>query len=81
MKKILMGIMIAVSAAACSKSSNMSSTAVPDQVVASFNQRYPYASEVHWGMDNGLYEAQFKDAGSAQKDVLYRSDGTLMQVR
>lgn len=67
--------------AGCMKSRNMSSAAVPDEVVASFNQRYPYAADVHWGMDKGLYEAKFKEPGTAPKDVLYRFDGTLMEVK
>jgi hypothetical protein len=85
MKKILMWGIMAVSMAGCMnsnmKSKNMSSAAVPDEVVASFNQRYPYATDVHWGMEKGLYEAKFKEPGVAPKDVLYRFDGTLVDVK
>lgn len=71
---------MAISMAGCMKST-VASTAVPDQVVASFNQRYPYASDVRWDMNKGLYEAKFKDSGITPKDVLFRSDGTLMEVK
>jgi hypothetical protein len=81
MKKILMWGIMAVSMVGCMKSTKMSSTAVPDQVVASFNNRYPYAADVRWGLDKGLYEAKFKDSGTVPKDVWFRSDGSLVQVK
>jgi hypothetical protein len=81
MKKILMWGIMVLSMAGCMQSRKVSSAAVPDQVVASFNQRYPYASDVRWGMDKGLYEAKFTDSGTTPKDVLFRSDGTLMEVK
>jgi hypothetical protein len=81
MKKILMWGIMAISMAGCMKQP-VTSAAVPDQVVASFNQRYPYATDVHWGVDNkGLYEAKFKDSNAIQKDVSFRSDGSLMEVK
>jgi hypothetical protein len=86
MKKILMwgtwGIM-AVSIAACGGSGKkMSSSAaiLPEEVVSSFNQKYPYATDVHWNMDDGLYEAKFKDYGNVKKEAEFRSDGALIKV-
>jgi hypothetical protein len=80
MKKLLLAGIIAVSFAACKNNAGMSSLDVPAEVVASFNQRYPNASNVDWDTSNGQYEAEFRDANGNKQDVYYRPDGTLIRV-
>lgn len=80
MKNVLI-IAVMLLGFACSDKTTVSSTGVPDEVVASFNNRYPDAKDVTWKMNNdGLYEVQFEDGTGKNRDVFYRSDGDLVRV-
>lgn len=70
MKNILI-IGILVLGFACSSSkTTLSSTQVPDEVVASFNRRYPDAKDATWKINNeGLYEVKFEDGTGKNRDV------------
>lgn len=80
MKKVLFIGLLAVSFTACNRGS-VSANEVPDDVVTSFNQRYPYAADVEWQMDDGVYEAEFTDQQGNDLEAHYRPDGTLIRVQ
>lgn len=66
---------------ACSSNKTVSSTRIPDDVVASFNTRYPDAKNVKWKMnEEGLYEVKFEDGMGKNRDIFYRGDGDLVRV-
>lgn len=71
------GLSLAVSSCG---NKQVAKTSVPESVVTSFYQRYPYAQDVDWEMSKGLYEADFKDNNGKSKEAFYRSDGTLVRV-
>jgi hypothetical protein len=78
MKKILIIVaMLTVGFTACNR--NAASTAIPEDVLNSFSQRYPTATEVKWDMDDELYEAKFK-IGDEKMEAIYNSNGDLVRV-
>lgn len=81
MKRLLLVGLIGISFGfgACSNMGGTASTAVPDQVITAFNQRYPYAEDVQWNESDGMYEAEFTQNGK-EKEVKYRQDGTLLEA-
>ncbi|WMJ72026.1 PepSY-like domain-containing protein [Cytophagaceae bacterium ABcell3] len=52
---------------------------VPAEVVTSFNQRYPEATDVEWREDNGNYEVEF-EYNDTEMEAVYHPDGTLRSV-
>lgn len=79
MKRMWMIVILAmIVMGACSR--NVQTSAVPEEVITAFNQRYPDAVDVRWELNNGLYEAEFMVNGQ-EREAYYREDGSLMQVR
>lgn len=58
---------------------NVATSKVPEDVVTSFNNRYPNARNVKWEMDDGNYKASFME-GVKEKEAVYQPDGDLVRV-
>ena len=52
---------------------------VPDAVKAKFAKLYPTTSSPKWEMEDGIYEATFKQ-NSLETSVLFTSDGSVIQT-
>jgi hypothetical protein len=52
---------------------------VPESVKTKFASMYPDVKMVKWEMENGKYEAEFKDI-MAEKSVIFESNGTHVQT-
>jgi len=74
---VLIGMFALFATGACNKS--MQYSQVPEDVIISFNQRYPDATDTKWKEDGGLYEVRFKD-GDTKKEATYSADGSLLDI-
>ncbi len=74
---VLIGMFALFAIGACNKSTRYAQ--VPEEVIVSFNQRYPDASDVRWKEDDGLYQARFKD-GRTKKEATYSENGSLLDI-
>ena len=71
-------VLLVACSAVGAKSQNISAAKVPAPVKATFEKDYPGKS-AKWEMEDGLYEASFKDKGIATS-VLYNSKGTVTET-
>ncbi|MEO5906498.1 MAG: hypothetical protein ABIQ11_07220 [Saprospiraceae bacterium] len=62
---------------ACSQS--LVTKKVPDAVKAKFNKMYPNVSSPEWEMEDGKYEASFKE-NKLETAAVFNADGTLYQT-
>jgi hypothetical protein len=74
-RTMLMALIISATTVACGQ--KISADKVPALVKAAFAKQHPGTS-VKWEMENGKYEAGFKDKGTTTS-VLYTADGTMTE--
>lgn len=68
---ILLSVIVAASAGAQDKKT-------PDVVKNAFKKEFPQITKVDWGMENGLYEAEFTINGK-EASANYSKDGVLKE--
>ena len=62
-----------------SSAQKLSESEVPAAVKSAFTSMYPGAEQVKWEMEDGKYEAEFKESGT-EISVLFESSGTYVQT-
>jgi hypothetical protein len=77
MKKLIILGLLAFSFGSCTRTIEQSS--VPSNVLNSFNQRYPDASNVRWQEEDDNFAVRFRE-GKTRKEAEYRPDGRLVKV-
>jgi len=77
MKKLitLLVMVVLIGCAACAQ--KLDASKVPAAVKAAFTKQYP-GTAVKWEMEDGKYEASFKQNGSSMS-VLYGANGTMTE--
>ncbi|MFN0032237.1 MAG: PepSY-like domain-containing protein [Flavobacteriales bacterium] len=71
-------LVIALLVVACNTSAQKKIT-VPEAVKTAFATAYPKATAAEWEMEDGMYEAEWKE-NNMETSVLYMADGTLVQT-
>jgi hypothetical protein len=56
----------------------LESSKIPEAVKTSFAKHYPAVKNIDWEMENGEYEASFKDK-SVSHAVMFKKDGTFTE--
>ncbi len=60
-------------------SQNLKESEVPSAVKTKFTAMYPNVSSAKWEMENGNYEAEFKE-NNTETSVIFESNGTYVQT-
>jgi hypothetical protein len=59
--------------------SSVDGTLVPNTVLDRFNDSYPYARDVKWDTDDGMYKVDF-EMGNQDMKATYSPDGSLLEI-
>ena len=78
MKKIII-ILFACAFVFSANAQNLKESDVPSAVKNTFSSMYPNVTNAKWEMENGKYEAEFKE-NSVETSVLFEANGTYTQT-
>ncbi len=72
-------ILICLLAASAANTQNIDESKVPESVKSGFVQMYPAATGVEWELEDGMYEAEFKE-NKVETSVIFESGGKHLQT-
>jgi hypothetical protein len=64
----------------CGGDKKVSAISVPEPVLASFARTYPFATDVDWKIEDGMYRAKFDNVKDDDMKAFFSANGTLVRT-